>query len=320
MTRASSRAGLAAPVISGRQRSRRRASRSPAWPSGASTSASTPTRASNTNRGATSAPRPARAMNPSGEAAARPPRASTISPSRPPRVTATTWAPASRQPLVMSSVSSVPPEYDNAKTRVRGPTNAGGRIRLSTVTGTGSSPLVTEASTSPAIPEPPRPTTTMLSMSPACATPSNGTARAASLAAASCSGRRPTCSRKSSESVGIGKDDLGLERRLDTVGFGFGQEPLVLGVAHGLRLVDEHDRDVVPHRVTAMQPRVVQRVLVGEVEQRALVLGAGEDLEQLGVECHVGSAPGRVSATHEREHLSGARLACGTIGGFEVEP
>ena len=59
-------------------------------------------------------------------------------------------------------------------------------------------------------------------------------------------------------------------------------EPVVLGVVDRLGLVDEHDRDVVLDRVAPLEARVVERVLVLEVEQRALVLGAGEDLEQLG--------------------------------------
>ena len=60
----------------------------------------------------------------------------------------------------------------------------------------------------------------------------------------------------------------------------------VFGVVDGLGFVDEHDRDVVLHEVAPLQPRVVERVLVGEVQQRALVLGAGEDLEQFRVERH----------------------------------
>src|SRR5918993_4890031 len=35
-----------------------------------------------------------------------------------------------------------------------------------------------------------------------------------------------------------------------------------------------------------MEARVVERVLVGQVVERALVLGAGEDLQELGVEGH----------------------------------
>ena len=45
-------------------------------------------------------------------------------------------------------------------------------------------------------------------------------------------------------------------------------------------------RDVVAHGVAAAQPRVVEAVLVGEVQQRSLVLGAGQHLEQQRVQRH----------------------------------
>ena len=54
------------------------------------------------------------------------------------------------------------PSTTRANTSVCGPTNAGVRYCLSTVTGTGSAPLATAASTSPAMPDPPMPSTTML--------------------------------------------------------------------------------------------------------------------------------------------------------------
>jgi len=41
-----------------------------------------------------------------------------------------------------------------------------------------------------------------------------------------------------------------------------------------------------------VQARVVERRLVGEVQQRPLVLRTGEDLQQLGVECHVDVSSG----------------------------
>ena len=72
-------------------------------------------------------------------------------------------------------------------------------------------------------------------------------------------------------------------------GSALGHDPVVLGVVDRLGLVDEHDRDVVLDPVAPVQARVVERVLVLEVEQRPLVLGAGEDLQQLRVEGHVGS-------------------------------
>ena len=86
----------------------------------------------------------------------------TRSATAPPPAIATTWAPASSAPVVIETVSSVPPEYETANTNVCGPTNAGVRYCFSTVTGTGSDPLATDARTSPEIPEPPMPSTTML--------------------------------------------------------------------------------------------------------------------------------------------------------------
>src|SRR5260370_374786 len=79
---------------------------------------------------------------------------------------------------------------------------------------------------------------------------------------------------------------VGFERRPDAGGVGLGSQPVVFGVADGLRFVDEHDRDVVADGVAALEPRVVQRRFVGEVQQRPLVLGAGQDVEQFRVEGH----------------------------------
>src|SRR5690606_25898519 len=45
-------------------------------------------------------------------------------------------------------------------------------------------------------------------------------------------------------------------------------------------------RDVVADRVGALEARVEEDVLVFEVVERPLVLGAGEDVEQQLVECH----------------------------------
>src|SRR5690348_6903118 len=90
-----------------------------------------------------------------------PPATTSVASVVPGNPTATTWAPACNAPAVIDSVSSVSPEYDNANTSVCGPTNAGVRYCFSTVTGTGSDPLATDASTSPAIPDPPMPSTTM---------------------------------------------------------------------------------------------------------------------------------------------------------------
>src|SRR5438552_9366004 len=78
-----------------------------------------------------------------------------------------------------------------------------------------------------------------------------------------------------------------VERGPDAVGLGLAHQPLVLVVVDRLRLVDEHHGDVVLDRVTPLEARVVERVLVREVEQRTLVLGTGEDLEQLGGDWHL---------------------------------
>src|SRR4051812_36220390 len=53
------------------------------------------------------------------------------------------------------------------------------------------------------------------------------------------------------------------------------------------RLVQQHDRDVVAHRVSQATVRARQRRLGLVVFQGALALRAHEDREQLGGECHV---------------------------------
>ena len=60
----------------------------------------------------------------------------------------------------------------------------------------------------------------------------------------------------------------------------------MLLVVHIRRLVDQHVGDAVCDRIAPLEPRVVQAVLVCEVEQRALVLRACQHLEQERVECH----------------------------------
>src|SRR5207302_5579980 len=136
---------------------------------------------------------------------------------------------------------------------------------------------------SPAMPLPPMPRTTTWSISPASGRP--GSPRARSAAASTCSGREAVASSMPWESSAI-RAPLLLEGGLDALGLGLGQQAVVLGVVDRLGLVDEHDRDVVANRVAPLQAGVVQAVLVLEVEQRALVLRAGEDLEQLGIQCH----------------------------------
>src|SRR6478672_2555920 len=209
----------------------------------------------------------------------------TSSASAPPRPTATTCAPAWRAPAAIDRVSSVSPEYDSANTRLCGPTNAGVRYCLSTVTGTGSEPFATAASTSPAMPDPPMPSRTMLRTWSAGGSPERSTSAAASCAALSCSGSPATAPRKSRESPAAGTC-LGLEGGADAFGVRECHQALVLGVAHRLRLVHQHDRDVVPDRVATLEARVVQRALALEVEERALVVRARQDLEQLRCEGH----------------------------------
>ena len=112
------------------------------------------------------------------------------------------------------------------------------------------------------------------------------------MASATCSGRlrvasrMPWLSRGVRPRGGVGGGGHCSKCRPDAVGLGLGQQPLVLGVVDRLGLVDEHDGDPVPDRVAALGAGVVERVLVGEVEERAPVGGAGQDLQQAGVERH----------------------------------
>src|SRR4051812_3687003 len=275
-----------------------------------------------------------------------------------------TGAPASIAPRVIDTVSSVSPEYDSANASVPGPTNAGVRICFSTETGTGSTPLATVATTSPAIPEPPMPSSTMFCTASAVGSSTwSATSPAASCAAASCSGSPATVSRNPNEStiplstLRVGPlgpapllerpqpsdsaaalrhvriipagatESLPGEGGLDAGARGRGHEPLVLRVAHGLGLVDEHDRDVVADRVAPLQPGVVERLLVGEVEQRALVLGTGQDLHELRVERHdvsfsprLGSRPRSGLGADEGEHLFGVSIARDGVRRLDVQP
>src|SRR5258708_24809424 len=121
---------------------------------------------------------------------------------------------------------------------------------------------------------------------------SPSTSRAVAAACSTCSGRAAVTSHMPSESgapSGARRSDTplaGLEGGLDALGGDFGHEALVLGVFERLGFVDQHDRDVVPDGVTQSQSRVVERVFIGEVVERAFVLGAGQDLEEVRVEGH----------------------------------
>src|SRR6478735_2836665 len=87
----------------------------------------------------------------------------------------------------------------------------------------------------------------------------------------------PSCTRASA----------GVERRLDRLALDDRHQPLVLGIVDDRRLVDQHHRDVVADVVAATKTRVVEDRLALEVVQRALVVGAREDFEQLGRQRHV---------------------------------
>ena len=175
------------------------------------------------------------------------------------------------------------------------------------------------------MPDPPMPSVTMWSKSSAdraaaCA----ATFPASSCAAASCSGMAqsasPNAERIDGHRAGVTPRTWAGCRRPSALA----TSRVVLGVVDGLGLVDQHDRDVVAHRVAPLQPRVVERRLVLEVEQRALVLRAREDLEQLRVERHawlllgafeVGDYVPRTSASTSAVRV----VARGAVGGFEVE-
>ena len=58
----------------------------------------------------------------------------------------------------------------------------------------------------------------------------------------------------------------------------------MLSIRDMVGFVDEHHWNVVAHRITQLQPRVVERAFVGQIEQRTLVLRASEDFEQALVE------------------------------------
>src|SRR5919106_469008 len=141
----------------------------------------------------------------------------------------------------------------------------------------------------PPMPLPPIPSTSTLSISSPAGSPA--TDAAASTLDATCSGNARAKPKMSRESVRWSRTNpaiapSGLERGLDALCVGLGEQPVVLGVVDGLGLVDQHDRDVLTDGVAPLQAGVVERVLVGEVEQRPLVLGAGQDREELRVECH----------------------------------
>src|SRR5688572_5952614 len=115
--------------------------------------------------------------------------------------------------------------------------------------------------TSPAIPLPPMPSTRTLSIDSRSGSPPISAPAAA--ASSTCSGRPAAASNIPSvsstscvpASAAISPTSLlgvRLERGLDALGSGLGDEPLVLGVVHGLGLVDQHDGDAVVDGVPAL--------------------------------------------------------------------
>src|SRR3954452_17529981 len=168
----------------------------------------------------------------------------------------------------------------------------------------------TEIITSPTMPLPPIPRTTMFSISSCLGSLLKSSDWAA--ACSTCSGNAivashiPSVSRRSvmiprglrpGTSSACGSPALArpdrlarcdrsrrLERRLDAVGLGLRHQTAVFGVVDRLGLVDEHDRDVVLDGVLALQARVVQHLFALEVQEGAFVLRASEDVQQLGVE------------------------------------
>src|SRR5437870_2572212 len=118
------------------------------------------------------------------------------------------------------------------------------------------------------------PSTTMFSTRSRSGRPDRPRARTA--ASNTCSGSDAAASNMPIESSTVISDHL--ERGTDALGLRLRQQSLVLRIVGRRRLVDEHHRDVVADLVLALEPRVVERLLVLEVEQRPLVLRAGQDL------------------------------------------
>src|SRR6266571_771144 len=121
--------------------------------------------------------------------------------------------------------------------------------------GTGSVAVPTACTMSPTMPKPPMPSVTMWSKSAAAGRCRRSILPARSWAPASCSGNAQSASPTLSESTAIGLGS-GLEGRCDAVGLGLGPETGVFGVVDRLGVVDQHDRDVVAHRVPPLEPGV----------------------------------------------------------------
>ncbi len=109
-------------------------------------------------------------------ARATPPADSARAASAPPADTATSAAPRSSAVVAPASVSAVEPENERATTSVRGPTKPGSTLSFSVTTGTGLVGPTRAATTSPAMPLPPIPTSRTWSMSSAEGRPPMGAA------------------------------------------------------------------------------------------------------------------------------------------------
>src|ERR1700722_11578384 len=113
------------------------------------------------------------------------------------------------------------------------------------------------------MPLPPLPRTTTCSMSSARGSP--GRPRAWRAASCTCSGSDAVNSNMPtlSSTAMVRRLSSGrLEGGVDPLGRGFRHEPLVLGVIDRLGFIDQHDRYVLGNGVAALEPGVVQAVLV----------------------------------------------------------
>ena len=143
------------------------------------------------------------------------------------------------------------------------------------------------------------PSTTMLRTSSAVGSASASTSRRRFVRGGELLGQPATASRKSRESSPVTPRTSGLMPSASAFAVSRSCSASSTVSASSISMIGMSRRA----RVAALEARVVQRVLVGEVEQRALVLGAREDLEQLRVERHAstllrsGQDPPRTSAS-----------------------
>ena len=178
---------------------------------------------------------------------------------------------------------------------------------MTTVTGTGMNGAAAATSTSPAMPLPPIPSTTTFSTRSWPGRPPMPWA--ADTAASTCSGRPAVAPHMSRESTGSGDGwtvavaPAVAVTKADAPPVDAAPPASALAVRRACsasstarRLVDQHDRDAVPHRVAAVEPGVVEQVLVGEVQERALVLGTGQHIDQERVERHGCVPSGRIGS------------------------